>query len=631
MINSLRSSDRSPKRIVLSCLPAVAVAMPVLAAPLGVTHTWDGSVNTSWHTAGNWNTNQVPAAGDSAIILGGPSNVALNADSADLATLFVGGGRLLSNSGHNLSVTNTLATTTVTGVDSTLFITSAAGPYGVETGSLTVQSNGRLQMSGGTAMINQELTLSSGGRITGNGSIYVHENAPAAFSAAGGSDITVSGGDLLLSVVGGGSIALAPTININNPNLTLHIDAPVFSPVGDINLGNGSAFDSEFNWMLDGTLTASPGSGNTSYIDGDGDMNVDGHISVGTNGRLRVLPQANFEPGSTTFIGLGATLELDGGYSVDAGHVTTIQPNAKLQLDGNPSIFGWDGDIVSNGGTIESNNALSLAIEGDLTLGSFGGLRTNINGASEVRAYGSVTVPGLGATVQGTFALAATGVMSLDQATTSLAVNGDLVLRSGSTSTGAGFIQVNADGDMRIQSGANVGVDVINGGDLDAGDNTLRNFIDIIGAFEQSANGWLNVDVGPGGGGAVSNDRYAIGDDAVLSGTLQVRLASGFTPEKGAEFVILTADSISGTFASLTGAPGFSVSYTNDEVILNYHGVGLYADVNDDGFVNVDDLIAVILAWGPCPPPPGECPADITLDGMVDVDDLIAVILHWNA
>jgi hypothetical protein len=59
-------------------------------------------------------------------------------------------------------------------------------------------------------------------------------------------------------------------------------------------------------------------------------------------------------------------------------------------------------------------------------------------------------------------------------------------------------------------------------------------------------------------------------------------------------------------------------------------------DITGDGQVNVDDLIAVILAWGPCPAPPavGGCPADIAPapdgDGQVNVDDLIMVILNWG-
>jgi subtilisin-like proprotein convertase family protein len=49
-------------------------------------------------------------------------------------------------------------------------------------------------------------------------------------------------------------------------------------------------------------------------------------------------------------------------------------------------------------------------------------------------------------------------------------------------------------------------------------------------------------------------------------------------------------------------------------------------DIDNDGDVDVDDLIAVILDWG-CA---GVCGSDVDNDGDVDVDDLIAVILGWG-
>lgn len=52
-------------------------------------------------------------------------------------------------------------------------------------------------------------------------------------------------------------------------------------------------------------------------------------------------------------------------------------------------------------------------------------------------------------------------------------------------------------------------------------------------------------------------------------------------------------------------------------------------DVNGDGSVNVDDLLAVIAAWGNCPPTP-PCPGDADGDGDVDVDDLLLVINNWS-
>lgn len=56
--------------------------------------------------------------------------------------------------------------------------------------------------------------------------------------------------------------------------------------------------------------------------------------------------------------------------------------------------------------------------------------------------------------------------------------------------------------------------------------------------------------------------------------------------------------------------------------------------------VDVDDLIAVVNAWGNCPGAPAFCFADVKSasgegqcngNGVVDVDDLLVVINNWGA
>ena len=54
------------------------------------------------------------------------------------------------------------------------------------------------------------------------------------------------------------------------------------------------------------------------------------------------------------------------------------------------------------------------------------------------------------------------------------------------------------------------------------------------------------------------------------------------------------------------------------------------SDINTDGHVDVNDLLAVISAWGACPAPPTACPADVNHNGTVDVNDLLSVITHWG-
>jgi sugar lactone lactonase YvrE len=50
-----------------------------------------------------------------------------------------------------------------------------------------------------------------------------------------------------------------------------------------------------------------------------------------------------------------------------------------------------------------------------------------------------------------------------------------------------------------------------------------------------------------------------------------------------------------------------------------------------DGFVNVQDLLAVISGWGACASPcPPNCAADVNHDCAVNVQDLLAVINNWG-
>jgi hypothetical protein len=49
-------------------------------------------------------------------------------------------------------------------------------------------------------------------------------------------------------------------------------------------------------------------------------------------------------------------------------------------------------------------------------------------------------------------------------------------------------------------------------------------------------------------------------------------------------------------------------------------------DVDNDGFVNFNDLIQVLASWGVCP----DCPEDINASGTVDFDDLLSLLSFWG-
>src|SRR2546422_854551 len=48
------------------------------------------------------------------------------------------------------------------------------------------------------------------------------------------------------------------------------------------------------------------------------------------------------------------------------------------------------------------------------------------------------------------------------------------------------------------------------------------------------------------------------------------------------------------------------------------------------GFVNIDDLLGILMHWGPAPQGSFNAGADLNHDGVVNIDDLLLVITHWS-
>jgi len=50
-------------------------------------------------------------------------------------------------------------------------------------------------------------------------------------------------------------------------------------------------------------------------------------------------------------------------------------------------------------------------------------------------------------------------------------------------------------------------------------------------------------------------------------------------------------------------------------------------DVDGDGHVGINDLLALLDAWGPWD---GPCGPDLDFNGSVDVDDALQVLAGWK-
>ena len=55
-------------------------------------------------------------------------------------------------------------------------------------------------------------------------------------------------------------------------------------------------------------------------------------------------------------------------------------------------------------------------------------------------------------------------------------------------------------------------------------------------------------------------------------------------------------------------------------------GTAVEGDMNGDGLVNIDDILLILAAWGPC----DGCPEDVDGNNVVDFSDLLVVLRNWT-
>ena len=95
---------------------------------------------------------------------------------------------------------------------------------------------------------------------------------------------------------------------------------------------------------------------------------------------------------------------------------------------------------------------------------------------------------------------------------------------------------------------------------------------------------------------------------------------------------ILTASSITGEFDAVEFPE--TDFYTRLGIVYNETSVELRlfagSDFNQDGVINIEDFLQVLLNWGPCPEPPAACPGDTNDSGDVNILDLLRILVDWT-
>ncbi len=72
------------------------------------------------------------------------------------------------------------------------------------------------------------------------------------------------------------------------------------------------------------------------------------------------------------------------------------------------------------------------------------------------------------------------------------------------------------------------------------------------------------------------------------------------------------------------------ISPVTIETMLLGGDLSVFGDIDGDGIVGINDFLALLAAWGPCPAPPQACPADLDGDNVVGITDFLLVLANWT-
>ena len=110
-----------------------------------------------------------------------------------------------------------------------------------------------------------------------------------------------------------------------------------------------------------------------------------------------------------------------------------------------------------------------------------------------------------------------------------------------------------------------------------------------------------------------------------MAGTIRISRENGFLPALGQGLTVLTTSGVSsltGTFATISSADLWSITYLGNAVVIVFNGEGppiCRPDFDGNGFLDPDDLADYVSCFFSQPP----CAAaDFSGDGLVDPDDL---------
>ncbi len=465
-------------------------------------------------------------------------------------------------------------------------------------GSQTLIGSTLLNQGNGTWSGSGTLTLHSDGTFTNNGSLTAtgdgtiarfnngYFNNNGLFEKNGGagttsiSDVTTftNTGTVRLTT---GNLSISGGFNQQGlvdvgAGRTVNISSGAGQGGGDYNIAAGGAVN-----LLSGATQNFNAVGGTPSITGAGNFNVAGGTMIVST----AMNADNLNIASGTRDGTG-TLTVNGNLGWSGGSIagggTTVVAGA-LNMSGTQTLSGstllnqgngtWSGSgtLTLQDGTLTNNG--SLTATGDGTITRFNNGFFNNNGLFEKNGGTGTTSIVDSATIftnTGTVRVS-TGTLIMDAGFTQ---NGTLDVRGGATfQRSAGFTNsgiITGNGTIAVSAGT-----LTNAGTVQPGGAGNVGTLTVTGNYLQTANGTLAVDIPSSN----SRDLLAVSGTASLGGNLTVAL--GNAPVFGDSHTILTAGSVTGTFATVTGNSTLTPAYGATGVVLQ--NLGNYSKIWDGG------------------------------------------------
>ncbi|WP_330728558.1 hemagglutinin repeat-containing protein [Burkholderia multivorans] len=360
-----------------------------------------------------------------------------------------------------------------------------AGAIAAQAGDLTLQSNGRLVLTGNTTA-SGNMALSASGGIQNSGTTYAQQSLSASTAA----DLTNSGtlAAQQNTTVNAGSVNSTGTLGagVNNDGSVTH--------GGDLNLTASGQL----------TATGQNVAGGHASLTG-GSVNLAGSRTA-TNGNLSL----NATAGDVNLS--NATTSAQGAIQANASG-TVINDHGSLSSGGSTTLTG--GNLSNQGGKVSSQGKLSVDVAGQIanqsgelisesTADIHGGAIANNQGA--IQSAAGMTVAG--ASLDNT----AGRITSLNGDGLSVTTSGQLLNAAGTTANGAQGGVIGGNGDVSVQ-----GANVVNRGAITSNTN-LR----VSGQSVDNGSGTLQaaqkvaVDAGAR---LINNGGSIVGQTAALTGT----------------------------------------------------------------------------------------------------------------